>query len=317
MVSKATLHNQDELDKKDIRIGDTVTIQRAGDVIPKVLKTIIEKRPKNTKKYLLPKYCPVCNEPAKKSNSEVVLRCQNYYCDAQIKGRIKHFISKEGIDVDGFGEKLVDQLVDNNILKNIADIFYLNKKDLANLDRMGEKSATNIINAIEKSKFITLTQFINGLGIRNIGSHASKILDKTFDSNIENLINADYESLLSIHEIGEIMVQSISDYFNNEKNIIIIKRCIDAGVKFQKQQIIKESTLSGKKFVVTGSLVQFNRLEIKQKIELHDAQLLSSISKKTDFLIIGENPGSKFEKAKKMNIKIINEKQFLKMLEKT
>ena len=317
MVSKATLHNQDELDKKDIRIGDTVTIQRAGDVIPKVLKTIIEKRPKNTKKYLLPKYCPVCNEPAKKSNSEVVLRCQNYYCDAQIKGRIKHFISKEGIDVDGFGEKLVDQLVDNNILKNIADIFYLNKKDLANLDRMGEKSATNIINAIEKSKFITLTQFINGLGIRNIGSHASKILDKTFDSNIENLINADYDSLLSIHEIGEIMVQSISDYFNNEKNIIIIKRCIDAGVKFQKQQIIKESTLSGKKFVVTGSLVQFNRSEIKQKIELHDAQLSSSISKKTDFLIIGENPGSKFEKAKKMNIKIINEKQFLKMLEKT
>ena len=317
MVSKATLHNQDELDKKDIRIGDTVTIQRAGDVIPKVLKTIIEKRPKNTKKYLLPKYCPVCNEPAKKSTSEVVLRCQNYYCVAQIKGRIKHFISKEGIDVDGFGEKLVDQLVDNNILKNIADIFYLNKKDLANLDRMGEKSATNIINAIEKSKFITLTKFINGLGIRNIGSHASKILDKTFDSNIENLINADYESLLSIHEIGEIMVQSISDYFNNEKNIIIIKRCIDAGVKFQKQQIIKESTLSGKKFVVTGSLVQFNRSEIKQKIELHDAQLSSSISKKTDFLIIGENPGSKFEKAKKMNIKIINEKQFLKMLEKT
>ena len=315
IVSKATLHNQDELDKKDIRIGDTVVIQRSGDVIPKVLKTILEKRPFNTKKYLLPEFCPICNKPAKKSNEEVVLRCQNYDCDAQIKGRIKHFISKEGMDIDGFGEKLVDQLVDNKILKDISDIFYLNKLELENLDRMGEKSATNIINAIEKSKKVTLTKFLNGLGIRNVGVHASKILDHTFDGDIHKIISADYDSLLSIHEIGDIMVQSILDYFNNQENITIINKCLDAGIIFQTIQINKESILSGKKFVITGSLKKLTRAQVKQKIEFYDARLSSSISKNTDFLILGENPGSKLNKAKQMNIQIINEEQFLTMLE--
>ena len=315
IVSKATLHNQDELDKKDIRIGDTVVIQRSGDVIPKVLKTILEKRPFNTKKYLLPEFCPICNKPAKKSNEEVVLRCQNYDCDAQIKGRIKHFISKEGMDIDGFGEKLVDQLVDNKILKDISDIFYLNKLELENLDRMGEKSATNIINAIEKSKKVTLTKFLNGLGIRNVGVHASKILDHTFDGDIHKIISADYDSLLSIHEIGDIMVQSILDYFNNKENITIINKCLDAGIIFQTIQINKESILSGKKFVITGSLKKLTRAQVKQKIEFYDARLSSSISKNTDFLILGENPGSKLNKAKQMNIQIINEEQFLTMLE--
>ena len=315
IVSKATLHNQDELDKKDIRIGDTVVIQRSGDVIPKVLKTILEKRPLNTKKYLLPEFCPICNKPAKKSNEEVVLRCQNYDCDAQIKGRIKHFISKEGMDIDGFGEKLVDQLVDNKILKDISDIFYLNKLELENLDRMGKKSAANIINAIEKSKKVTLTKFLNGLGIRNVGVHASKILDHTFDGDIHKIISADYDSLLSIHEIGDIMVQSILDYFNNQENITIINKCLDAGIIFQTIQINKESILSGKKFVITGSLKKLTRAQVKQKIEFYDARLSSSISKNTDFLILGENPGSKLNKAKQMNIQIINEEQFLTMLE--
>ena len=317
LVSKASLHNQDELDKKDIRIGDTVIIQRAGDVIPKVVETIFSKRPHNTQKYSLPKFCPICNEKVSKSVDESVLRCQNYYCDAQIKGRIKHFISKEGIDVDGFGDKLVDQLVDNNILKDIADIFHLNEKEIASLDRMGDKSAKNIINAIDASKNITLSQFINGLGIRNVGVHASKILDQTFNGKIENIINADYESLIVIHEVGEIMAQSILGYFKNEENKNIIQECINAGIIFKNQHIIKDSKLSGKNFVITGSFSNMKRPQIKLEIEKYNARLSSGISKNTDFLILGENPGNKFEKAKKMNIEIINEEEFLKMLENT
>lgn len=317
IVSKATLHNQDELNKKDIRIGDTVIIQRAGDVIPKVLKTIVDKRPKNAKKYLLPNFCPICKSTVSKSKDEVVIRCQNYSCDAQIKGRIKHFISKNGIDIDGFGEKLVDQLVDNKILNDISDIFYLNKSELAKLDRMGEKSAENTINAIQKSKNVTLAQFLNGLGIRNVGTHASKILDKTFTGNMTKVINAKYDDLLSIHEIGEIMVQSILDYFNNDKNIIMINRCLDAGITFETLSINTKSKLSDKTFVVTGTLSSLNRTSIKQKIEFMNAKLSSSISKNTDFLILGKNPGSKFGKAKQLNVKIISEEEFLNMLKDT
>ena len=315
IVSKATLHNQDELDKKDIRIGDTVIIQRAGDVIPKVVKTIINKRPNSTKKYILPKLCPVCGGTTAKSSDGAVLRCQNYDCDAQIKGRIKHFISKEGLDIDGFGEKLVDQLVDHKILKNISDIFYLEEKLLISLDRMGNKSASNIINAIESSKKIMLSQFINGLGIRNVGVHASKILDQNFFGDMERLISSDYESLISIHEVGEIMAQSILDYFDNNHNREIIQKCIDAGIIFQSQKRIKHSKISGKTFAITGSLIALKRFEVKKKIEEYDARLSSSISKKTDFLILGDNPGSKFEKAKELDITIINEKELLKILE--
>ena len=315
VVSKATLHNQDELDKKDIRIGDTVIIQRAGDVIPKVVETILNKRPKKTKKYLLPTLCPVCNGKTYKPMDEAVLRCQNYNCDAQIKGRIKHFISKEGIDVDGFGEKLVDQLVDNKMLKNISDIFSLNKEEIANLDRMGEKSANNILNAIQDAKNTNLYQFLNGLGIRNVGTHASKILEKTFNGKIEKIIGAKYEDLIDIHEIGEIMAESIIDYFNNEENVVIINRCIESGLIFNTPKNKIESQITDKVFVVTGSLKIMKRALIKEKIEEHNARLSGSISKKTDFLILGENPGSKYEKAKELNIKIINEKEFLTMLE--
>jgi len=315
IVSKATLHNQDELDKKDIRIGDTVIIQRAGDVIPKVVETVINKRPNDTKKYTLPEFCPICNKTASKNNDEAVLRCQNYDCDAQIKGRIKHFISKEGIDIDGFGEKLVDQLVDNNIIHNISDIFQLNEKEMATLERMGDKSASNIINAINKSKTMRLSRFINALGIRNVGVHASKILDQTFNGNIYDIMNTDYENLIAIHEVGSIMAKSILDYFHDENNVKIIQKCIDAGITFKEHTIIADSKLSGKTFVITGSLSTMKRPQIKNQIEKHNARLSNSISKNTDFLILGENPGSKFEKAKKMNIEIINEKEFLKMLE--
>ena len=315
VVSKATLHNQDELDKKDIRIGDSVVIKRAGDVIPKVVNVLVEKRLSNSKKYTLPYLCPICNSKTAKSADGAVLRCQNYNCDAQIKGRIKHFISKEGLDIDGFGEKLVDQLVDNNILNNISDIFYLDKDTLSSLDRMGDKSADNIINAISSSKEMLLSQFINGLGIRNVGSHASKILDQTFDGNIEKLILADYEALISIHEVGEIMAQSIIDFFNNNDNKKIIYRCINSGLIFKNQKKNKQSKLSGKIFVITGSLTGLKRSIVKEKIQENNARLSGSISNKTDFLILGDKPGSKFEKAKAMNVKIINEEEFLKMLE--
>ena len=315
LVSKATLHNQDELDKKDIRIGDTVVVKRAGDVIPKVIKSVISKRPKHAKKYRLPSICPICNNETIKSLDEAILRCSNYNCDAQIKGRIKHFISKESLDIDGFGEKLVDQLVDNNILKDISDIFSLNQNQLSNLDRMGDKSALNIIESIKSSKETTLSKFINGLGIRNVGSHVSKVLDKNFNGNIDALINAKLDSLLKIHEVGDVVAQSISDYFNNLHNIDMIQRCISAGIVFQNSNIIKDSVWSNKIFAITGSFSSMKRVDVQNILEKYNARLNSSISKNTDFLLLGDNPGSKLQRAKDLNIQIIKEKIFLEILE--
>ena len=315
IVSKATLHNQDELDKKDIRIGDTVVVKRAGDVIPKVIKSVISERPKGAMRYSLPAICPICNEETDKSEDESVLRCPNYNCDAQIKGRIKHFISKEGLDIDGFGKKLVDQLVDNNILKDISDIFSLNHCQLSNLDRMGNKSALNVIESIQSSKSTTLSKFINSLGIRNVGVHASKILDKNFNGNIENLMNAKLDSLLKIHEVGDVMAQSILNYFKDLYNIDMIQRCISAGVEFKNSNIIKGSVWSNKIFAITGSFSSMKRNDVQNILEKHNARLNSSISRNTNFLLLGENPGSKLQRAKDLNIQIINEKQFLDILE--
>ena len=241
IVSNATLHNQDEIDRKDVRIGDRVLIQRAGDVIPEVVKVILEKRPKGTHSYKLPKYCPVCNHNVRRPEDEAVARCQNMACPAQIKGRIQHFISKNCMDIDGFGEKLVDQLVEKGHIMSVADIFKITHDQLASLERMGNKSATNVITAIDAAKSTTFARFIHALGIRNVGEHSGKVLQQSFSGNVEKLTSATVTDLTRIHEIGEIMAQSIVDFMTDPTNIHLIQSCLDSGVSFEMVEEINNT----------------------------------------------------------------------------
>jgi len=314
VISNATLHNQDEINKKDVRINDYVLIQRAGDVIPEILKVIKEKRKKNTIKFIIPNECPICNSKAIKNINEAVLRCMNDNCEAIIKGKIEHYVSKNCLDISGLGTQIINLLIKNNLINKISDIYKLKVDDLANLERMGQKSAENIINSINKSKTTTFSKFINGLGIRNVGLNASKLLEKKFNNNIEKLINCNYEELINIDEIGDIMANSIIEYFNNSNNINIINQCLSSNLKFESLENIKTTILTDKLFVFTGTLKKYSRSEAIKIIESFGASASSSINKKTNYLIAGEKSGSKLNKAKSLNIKILNEEDFLNLI---
>ena len=315
-VTNATLHNQDEIDRKDIRIGDTVLIERSGDVIPKVIKVIQEKRPKNTKGYHLPNHCPACNGGLLRPENEVVFRCFNYSCPAKIKGKLKHFVSKHALDIDGLGEKLIDQLVNEGIIKNVDDLFRIQKKQLADLERMGEKSADNIIGSINKSKLTTFSRFIYALGIRHVGEHISKLLERTYERDFDSFLTASYEDLESIEEIGPIVAQSIIDFWNDPSNKQVIDNCFELGVVFKQKNNIISQTFMGKIFVFTGTLEKFNRKKAKEIVESHGGRTSSAISKKTDYLVAGPGSGSKKDKAKTLGIDIINENEFEKLISK-
>ena len=315
MVSNATLHNQDEINRKDTRIGDTVLIQRAGDVIPEVVKVIHEKRPVDTKAYTLPDECPICSHTVFKPEEEAVARCQNMECPAQVKGRIEHFVSKNCMDIDGFGIKLVDQLVDTKIINNVADIFRLNLKQLSELERMAEKSAQNIMDAIDSSKSTTMARFVHALGIRNVGEHASKVLERSFGGNLDKLIQAKMEDLTVIHEIGEIMAESIVNFFTDTSNQRVIQVCMNSGIQFSEVEQIQESQFAGKTFVFTGSLEKFTRMDAKSMVEKLGARASGSVSSKTDFLIAGPGAGSKLKKAEELNISIMTEDEFLDLID--
>ena len=314
IVSNATLHNQDEINKKDVRIGDTVLLQRAGDVIPEIIKVIFEKRPNEAKQYFLPDYCPVCNSKIIKPIDEAVFRCQNFSCSAQIKGRINHFISRNAMNIDGFGEKLVNQLVEMNLVTKVSDIFKLSKDKLLTLDRMGEKSADNILNSIEKSKSTSFSKFIYALGIRNIGEHSSKILDKYFNSNLNAIENTTIKELESIPEIGTIMAESIINFFSDKNNKLLIQNCINSGLIFNNLNMKTKTKFIGQNFVFTGTLTKFNRNDAKKMIEDLGANTSNNISKKTNYLVAGENAGSKIKKAENLNIPIITEIEFLNLI---
>ena len=306
VVSNATLHNQDEIQRKDIRVGDTVIIDRAGDVIPVVVKVIKEKRSINSEVYNLPSFCPSCDSRAFREPGDAGLRCKNSNnCLAQIKGKMKHFVSKNCMDIDGVGDKLIESLIDNKVINCYSDIFNLSYTDLEHLDRMGEKSINNILDSINKSKITEFSRFLNGLGIRNIGTHACKLLEKKFNSDINKLSQATEQTLNDIHEIGEIMASSIVDYFDNQSNLDDINRCIDLGLIFKDSSISDE--LKGLSFVITGSFSGISRSVIKKKLESLGSRVSSSISKNTSYLILGSNPGSKLNKAKDLNIPIIIE----------
>jgi len=315
MVSRATLHNQDEIERKDVRVGDTILIQRAGDVIPKVVKVIVEKRPENTQTYHLPLNCPACHGEVIRPEGEAVSRCQNITCPAQTKGRIEHFASKGALDIDGMGTKLIDQMVDKEILKSFADIFYLKMNDLADLERMADKSAQNIMDAVEKCKNTTLHRFIYSLGIRNVGEHLSKVLAGQF-KKLENVMTADFETLESIDEVGPIAAESIINFFANSDNKEVIQRCLDGGVILEEMEDKTSERFGGKTFVFTGSLEQFTRTEAKEMVEKLGARASGSVSKKTDFVVAGPGAGSKLKKAQELGISILSEDEFLKMIER-
>ena len=314
VVTNATLHNQDEIDRKDVRVGDTVLIQRAGDVIPEVVKVIPAKRPPETKKYQLPTACPSCGQEVFRPEGEVVARCQNLSCPAQVKGRIEHFVSKGALDIDGFGEKLVDQLVDKKLILTVDDIFKLNFDDLVNLERMAEKSALNILTAIQDSKQTTFARFVYALGIRNVGAHLSKVLEKAFVGDIEKFMNAEEEELEAIDEVGPIVAETITTFLSNCTNTDVIESCLSLGIRLKKVEEPKSLLLQGKTFVFTGALTQFSRNEAKEMTEAHGGKVSGSVSKNTDFVVAGPGAGSKLKKATELDIPVLSEAEFLDML---
>jgi len=314
VVTNATLHNQDEINRKDVRVGDTVLIQRAGDVIPEVVKVIPAKRPPETKAYQLPTACPSCGQEVFRPEGEVVARCQNLSCPAQVKGRIEHFVSKGALDIDGFGEKLVDQLVDKKLILTVDDIFKLNFDDLVNLERMAEKSALNILTAIQDSKQTTFARFVYALGIRNVGAHLSKVLEKAFVGDIKKFMNAAAEELETIDEVGPIVAETITTFLSNCTNTDVIESCLSLGIRLKKVEEPKSLLVQGKTFVFTGALTQFSRNEAKEMTEAHGGKVSGSVSKNTDFVVVGPGAGSKLKKATELDIPVLSEAEFLDML---
>ena len=313
IVTNATLHNQDEIDRKDIRIGDTVWVQRAGDVIPEVVKVVKDKRPLNANRYQLPKLCPSCDKEIIRPEGESVARCFNLLCSAQTKGRIKHFISKGGLDVDGFGEKLVDQLVDKELIHTFDDIFTLRFDDLVNLERMAEKSAHNILTSIEKSKKTTFARFVYALGIRNIGSHLSKVLEDHFQSDLEKFQSTTFEELENINEVGPIVADAIVRFWSDESNTAIVSNCIERGVEFMQRSNSLDKKFDNLSFVFTGTLKKLKRDDAKKIVESYGGRVSSSVSKKISYLVAGESAGSKLDKARDLGVKVVTELEFLDM----
>ena len=314
IVTNATLHNQDEIIRKDIRIGDTVLIQRAGDVIPEIVKVIQGKRSSNTVQYFLPKLCPACEHEVFRPEGEAISRCQNLSCPAQVKGRIEHFISKSALDIDGFGEKLVNQLVDNKMIQTVDDIFKLNFQDLVNLERMAEKSAQNIIDAIDSSKKTTFNRFVYALGIRNVGSHLSKVIERAFNANINDFINATFEALEKIDEVGPIVAETITRFWKDRSNIDVVESCLALGVKLDSGSELHSKKLENKIIVFTGTLTQFSRAEANAMTESHGGKSTGSVSKNTDYVVAGNAAGSKLNKAIKLGVAVLTEEEFLKLI---
>ncbi len=315
-IRRATLHNQDEIDRKDIRIGDWVVVQRAGDVIPEVVKVIPSKRTGNEKKYRIPSACPVCGAPVKRLEGEAVHRCQNHSCPAQLKESIHHFASKKAMDIDGLGEKLVDQLVEKGYVKNVADFYSLTQKQLSGLDRMAEKSAQNIIEALEKSKEVELDRLLYAFGIRFVGEHVARVLALEFGS-IDNLKNATVDELQAVHEIGPQVAQSVYEFFRERHNLETIDRLLQGGVRVKQLDApkIENNQFVGKTFVFTGALKFYTRSGAEKTVQQLGGKATSSVSAKTDFVVIGENAGSKAEKAQKLNVAILSEEEFKNMVE--
>jgi DNA ligase (NAD+) len=310
-VSRATLHNQDEIDKKDVRIGDSVVIQRAGDVIPEVVQVIASKRTGTEKKFKMPSKCPVCG--AEVIKEEAIHRCIGLDCPAQLKGRIKHFASKRAMDIEGLGVKLIDQLVDKGLVKDVADIYYIKKEELIALERMADKSAQNIIDAIEKSKTKPLSKFLYALGIRHVGETTAEDLAGQF-TRLDDFFHLSEEDLMEVEGIGPEVAASVHQFFRDKKNKESIDRLKKAGVKVIEPKIKEKGKLAGKTFLFTGALKEFGRDEARNLVESLGGMTASIVSKKVDYVVVGEDPGSKFDKAKELGVQILTEEEFKKLI---
>jgi len=313
-VSRASLHNQDEIARKDVRIGDHVLVEKAGEIIPQIVEVVKSKRAGSEREFFMPKSCPVCGSSAKKLKDEVALRCQNTSCPAQLKERIRHFASKDAMDIEGMGEAIVSQLVDKDMVKDYGDIYGLKRGELANLERMADKSAANLISAIEKSKANPLNRLVYGLGIRHVGVRSAWILASRFRS-LDRLVDSGIQELQEINEIGPVVAESIYNFFNTKENQKVIDKLKRAGVSLGTWDMGQGTgKLEGKTFVVTGSLEGYSRSEIEDLIRRLGGNASSGVSKNTDYLVAGKDPGSKFEKAKALGVKVINETEFRRLI---
>jgi len=312
-VKRATLHNFDELNRLDVRCGDTVVIEKAGEIIPKVLQVKKKLRPPGTAPFKVPKKCPNCGSEVRKDEDGVYIRCVNRDCLGQLKERLKYFAGRGQMDIEHLGQALIEQLVDSGLVKNFADIYTLRADQLAGLQRMAEKSAQNVIDAIENSKRQPLWRLIAALGIRHIGGQSAQILAEHFGS-LDVLMKADKQTLADIDQIGPTMAESVYEYFHNEKNRAVIDELTEQGVRPKRPKTKRSDKLAGKTIVVTGSLENFTRQQIELAIRQAGGKSAGSVSKKTDFVLAGKEPGSKLEKARQLGVKVINEKQFTEML---
>ena len=313
-VSRATLHNEDEIKRKDIRVGDRVAIEKAGEIIPKVVR-VIDPAAKRKAPFKMPSVCPECQTKIFRSEGEAAWRCVNATCPAQLKERLKHFASRKAMDIDHMGPAVIEQLVDSDRVKNFSDLYTLKQDEVAGLERLAEKSAQNLIDAIEKSKKAGLARLLFGLGVRHVGQRAASILAETFRS-IKALRETPYEDMESVMEIGPVIAESLKSFLDQKANVKDIEKLSSLGVVVEgKGATKKEGALTGKQFVLTGALLEFSRDEAKDKIELLGGRVTSSVSTKTDYVVAGKDAGSKLAKAKKLEITILEEKEFQKLIE--
>lgn len=310
-VSRATLHNQDEINRKDVRIGDTVVVQRAGDVIPEVVMVVKSKRTTHAKPYIMPERCPSCGSHVFKE--EIIWRCPNVSCPAQVLESICHFASKGGMDIEGLGYKHIEQMVEKGLIKDAADLYYLTKNDILKLERFAEKSAKNIIDSIEKSRNTTLPRLIYSLGIRDVGEHTVKLLANAFGS-LEALQKAKTDDLINIREIGPEMAKSVIAFFEEERNLKLIDKLVKGGVVYKAEKAVRGGPLEGKTFVFTGTLKDFSRDEAEKLIESLGGRATSSVSKKTDYVVAGEEAGTKLGKARELGVKVITEEELKELI---
>jgi DNA ligase (NAD+) len=310
-VSRATLHNQDEIDRKDIREGDTVVIQRAGDVIPEVVEVIKDLRPETSVRYSIPDTCPVCNSRAVRLEGQAAKRCVNVSCPARLKETIRHFASRTAMDIEGLGAKLVEQLVDRGLVENPADLYFLDKEALISLERMAEKSASNILEALDRSRTVSVDRFLYSMGIPLVGEHVARLLMTEF-GYLESLSKKTASELQQVHGIGPEVAQSVSAFFREPRNMEMIDRFLTVGVNPLPLEGVSnrlETPLTGKTVVFTGT-ISVPRTDAKTAVEKAGGKVAESVSRKTDYVVAGDQPGSKFDKAKELGVTILSEEEF-------
>lgn len=313
-VTNATLHNQDFITERDIRIGDTVHIRKAGEIIPEILDVVRQKRPENTVPYHLPSLCPVCGAKVERDEDGAFMRCTGAECAAQLSRNIAHFVSRDAMDIEGLGSSIVEVLIERGLIKSPADIYYLSLEELKSLWQKGGKAAEKLHAAIQASKEQDVSRLIYALGIRQVGAKAGKVLASHF-GNLESLMNATAEELTEVPDVGDVTARNIADWFAAPQSQHLIQRLRDAGVNFESKRTIADNRFAGKIFVLTGALSKFTRDEATEKIELFGGKASGSVSKKTSFVVVGENAGSKERKARELGIPILTEDEFLEMIQ--